>query len=336
MLEDSAEDVHLVERELKRADISFSITVVDGRNAFEVALRTLKPDVILSDHALPSFNSIEALKIFKQRQSELKLSAPFILVTGSISEEFAVQCIKAGVDDYILKDRLKRLPGCIERALEKSRIDAERGTYLDQVMANEAMLKQAEHLAHLGSWQADLVNGIHNWSDEMFRILGYNPGGVKPGLQQFLDHIYPDDATKVKENLLLAVENMPEYQCKCRVICADGQVKYLDSKFVVTRDAENRPVKLSGFLLDITDLTKYVKKIEEQNEKLRAIAWTQSHELRAPLARVMGLSNLLQTQVIANDEMPGIMGMLIGAAEELDSLVRAVVRKTEELPGEVL
>lgn len=332
ILEDSLEDVHLIERELKRAGISFSTTVVDERGEFEVALASLRPDVILSDHSLPAFNSIEALKLYRQRQSELDLQAPFILVTGAMSEEFAVQCIKAGVDDYILKDRLKRLPGSIERALEKTRIEAERKKYFEQIMANEAMLKESEHLAQLGSWQADLVTGAHKWSDEMFRILGYSPDGVEPGFDRFLSHLDKEEVTVRKEELAFAVGNLPEYMCKYRIRTANGQLKYLDSKFVVTRNAENKAIKLSGFLLDITDLTKHVEKIEEQNEKLRDIAWLQSHGVRAPVARIIGLANLIQDHRGGEEETRNMLDMLIRSVEELDSLIRAVVRKTEELP----
>ena len=332
ILEDSPEDVELIERELKRAGILFSTTVVNQRDDFELALAKLKPDVILSDHSLPAFNSIEALKIFKQRQAELNLSAPFILVTGAMTEEFAVQCIKAGVDDYILKDRLKRLPGSIERALEKSRIDAERRKYLNQIIANEAMLQQGEHLAKLGSWQADLLSGIHNWSDEMFRIFGYEPGEVEPGYERFLNHVHTDDAVKLKEELSFAVENLQEYECKYRITTASGQIKHLNSKLVVTRNADNKPVRLNGFSLDITDQTKHIKKIEAQNERLREIAWIQSHSVRAPLARVIGLVNLIQNRRADETEVDQVLTMIVQSIEELDLLVRAVVRKTEELP----
>src|SRR5690606_14845924 len=110
ILEDSQDDADMIQRELKKAGILFKATVVNKRQDFEDALQQIQPDVILSDHSLPQFNSIEALKLYKQYKDALNLSAPFILITGSVSEEFSVQCIKGGADDYILKDRLKRLP----------------------------------------------------------------------------------------------------------------------------------------------------------------------------------------------------------------------------------
>ena len=123
ILEDSAEDVSLMERELKRSGIEFMSKVVKTRQDYESAIHEFNPDVILSDHSLPQFNSIEAMKIWKEHRLATGLMIPFILITGSVSEEFAVQCIKAGADDYILKDRLKRLPASILSALEKIRLE---------------------------------------------------------------------------------------------------------------------------------------------------------------------------------------------------------------------
>ena len=118
-LEDVEVDAELVSRVLKKGDINAEIRVVDNKEAFVAELIGFAPDVILSDHTLPSMNSKEALTIFLQ--SGLKI--PFILVTATISEEYAVSVIKAGANDYILKDHLERLPEAIENALDK--IEAE-------------------------------------------------------------------------------------------------------------------------------------------------------------------------------------------------------------------
>ncbi len=151
ILEDSPDDVELIERELKRGGIIFHSSIVDEKHDFIRALHEMKPDVILSDHSLPQFNSIEALKLYQQYHKETNIIVPFILITGSVSEEFAVQCIKAGADDYILKDRLKRLPASIQSALAKTRIERERTKFLNEIISNEAMMREAEQLAHFGS-----------------------------------------------------------------------------------------------------------------------------------------------------------------------------------------
>src|SRR5258705_7117846 len=179
MLEDTQEDVYLIERELKQSGIIFTSTVVATGEGFKQLLYEMKPDVILADHSLPQFNSIEALKMHQQYELETNMAVPFILVTGSVSEEFAAQCIKSGAEDYILKDRLKRLPTAICNALEKTRTEGERSRFLDEIISNEAMMREAEQLAHFGSWHVDLLTGKHRWSEETYRIFGYEPGGLQ-------------------------------------------------------------------------------------------------------------------------------------------------------------
>jgi len=120
-LEDSPTDVELIKRDLRRAGLNFTPTLATNRQEFVDQLETFNPDVILSDHSLPQFDSISALRIAKETHPHV----PFVLVTGSVSEEFAVACIKNGAEDYVLKDNLIRLPSIIENALNKKDLKAE-------------------------------------------------------------------------------------------------------------------------------------------------------------------------------------------------------------------
>ena len=109
MLEDVPEDIGLIEHVLRKEGIQFNSYPVDTKEEYVKALDDFLPDVILSDHALPQFNSVEALSICRKNA----LNIPFILVTGTVSEEFAVSCLKQGADDYVLKSNLVRLPSAI-------------------------------------------------------------------------------------------------------------------------------------------------------------------------------------------------------------------------------
>jgi signal transduction histidine kinase len=122
MLEDQEDDANLVKRALRKGGFEFEALRVDDRETFIQAIDEFKPDVILSDHALPQFNSIEALKVRKEKLPD----APFILVTGAVSDEFAAQCIKLGADDYILKSNLSRLPASVKNAIEFHQLEINR------------------------------------------------------------------------------------------------------------------------------------------------------------------------------------------------------------------
>lgn len=102
MLEDTWEDVYLIEYALKKEKFSFESFVVDTEEGFTEGIKTFNPDIVLSDHSLSQFNSVEALKLSKK----LCPQVPFILVTGTVSEDFAVTILKKGAQDYILKGNL--------------------------------------------------------------------------------------------------------------------------------------------------------------------------------------------------------------------------------------
>jgi len=118
-LEDIPADAEFVDRVLKKANIQFKTLVVKNRTGFEKALKEFVPDIVLVDHTLPSFDSLEAINIVKQ----MGINIPVILVTSTVSDQFAVDIIEAGASDYILKDRLHRLPQAVLNAMERNTVE---------------------------------------------------------------------------------------------------------------------------------------------------------------------------------------------------------------------
>lgn len=333
LLEDSPDDVELVQRELKRGGIVFTMNTVSKKEGYQKALHEFKPDIILSDHSLPQFNSIEAIQIWKDFQAENQIIIPFILITGSVSEEFAVQSIKTGIDDYILKDRLKRLPASIKSALAKADLERQRINFIASMVAQSTLRREAEHLAKFGSWKVDLPGGKHEWSDEAFRIFGFMPGEIDPDYESFFRHVHPEDLAPLKDMVKDTITNLPFQQCEYRIRDKECNTKTVVSKILVKRDARGKPFQLIGFTLDITEQKQQTAALEAQNQKLIEIAWVQSHEVRAPLARLMGLVHLVNHMSDADDgnELKTTLGHIMESARELDDIIRKVVRKTEEI-----
>jgi len=121
-IEDNPSDAGLIERILRKNNLDFEVKIVETRDEFIGGIKSYRPDIILSDHSLPQFDSMEALSLY----NEYKCDVPFILITGSVSEEFAIRSIKEGADDYILKSNLTRLPSAIQQALKTRKIEAEK------------------------------------------------------------------------------------------------------------------------------------------------------------------------------------------------------------------
>jgi len=139
MLEDDPTDVELIKTLLHRSGLSFSSVVVSNEKNFLEALQNQHFHIVLSDNALPQYNSLYALHTVKKHDPFIG----FILVTGTVSEEFAADIIKQGADDYILKTNLTRLPAAIEKVLETKRLQKEK------FYAEEERLELNEQLRNL-------------------------------------------------------------------------------------------------------------------------------------------------------------------------------------------
>lgn len=121
IVEDLPDDVELIERELTRTGVCFESIVVSDSREFTRAFETFKPDIVLSDHMLPRFNSIEALEICNTYKNAMGIEVPFVIVSGGVPMAFGEECIKFGADDFVRKDQLKRLGPCVTSLLKKYR-----------------------------------------------------------------------------------------------------------------------------------------------------------------------------------------------------------------------
>ena len=133
MLEDVETDAELIQAELRRAGIRFGARRVENEPEFAAALETFHPDIVLADFSLPQFSALEALAVLKRGAR----SIPFVLVTGTQTEEIAVDCIRQGADDYILKDSLTRLPSAVANAIRNHATEEARKRALEALSQSE-------------------------------------------------------------------------------------------------------------------------------------------------------------------------------------------------------
>src|SRR5579863_2463321 len=144
--EDDAEDVELSLRALKSSEFEVTSDVAVTPEEFLEQVRTCPYDVILSDFRMPRATGMDIFELVKKEG----LNIPFILVTGSLGDEKAVECLKEGVADYVIKDRLARLPVAVRRALEEQRLRAERAEAEDALRRSETSYRSLVQSAPCG------------------------------------------------------------------------------------------------------------------------------------------------------------------------------------------
>ncbi len=135
--EDMPSDAELLEYEIRKGGFNYILTCVDSREGFLSALEEFGPDLIISDYNLPSFNGMQALALAR----EISPFIPMIIVTGALNEEIAVECMKAGADDYVLKDNLTRLVPAIGVVMANSKARSERVLAEEQSAASERKMR---------------------------------------------------------------------------------------------------------------------------------------------------------------------------------------------------
>lgn len=179
-------------------------------------------------------------------------------------------------------------------------------------------------------WDANLQTGKIIWNHSLTEIFGYED--LQNSIDWWLDHLHPDDfvrMTSLIDDQLNSKETKwtSEYKFKC----ADGSYKtVLDRGFIIFSDS-GTPLRMIGCIQDVTERVAYVKAIENHNKKLREIAWMQSHLVRAPLARILGISEILSEGYNNPEEINEMLSYLTVSAVELDDIIKNIVDKSRNL-----
>jgi len=151
-LEDDAADARLIREQLRRSDLDGAFAVVSNREAFETAISRGDFDLVLSDYHLPDFTGLEALELVRTSSPQ----TPFILVTGALPDEQAVELLRRGATDVVLKDRLARLAPAIERALSERIVRRLHEEVQARLGEAQGLSKLAAEAARMGIWRLDV------------------------------------------------------------------------------------------------------------------------------------------------------------------------------------
>lgn len=325
MLEDSIEDAEFIQMYLQRGGLKYDVTLVCNRDEFIEAIDRQTFDVILSDHRLPQFNSMEALRI---RNNKI-IFTPFLLVSGAVSEEYAVSIMKEGASDYILKDRLQRLPNAIIQAIEKQKTEQEK------LKAEEELLKSNERYQLACKATADVIwdwNLITNeviWGDGYETLFGHQLSETETAVYSWINYIHPDDKERVIQGLQETIDSNDKtsWEDGYRFKKADGTYATVLDKGVLIRGADSKPNRMVGAMKDITEITK-------TNNDLKQFSFIISHNLNAPLSNMLSIIANINHQTL-DDFNANMFDMMrtstIQLKETIGHLIEILIIKDKSL-----
>jgi DNA-binding NtrC family response regulator len=246
-LEDDPNDTELIQAELEAEGLACEMTRVDTQTAFSASLEKGEIDLILADYTLPSFDGLSALRLAISTLPKV----PFIFVTGTLGEEVAIEALKIGATDYVLKTRLSRLVPSVLRALRESSGRAERRQTEKALRHSETFLAEAQRLSRTGSFGWNMRTGEVFWSAETYRVFECEPG-TTPTVELVIERTHPDDRDRLQYVFQHASADGGEFDIEHRLISDDGSIKYVRVVARTLRGDDPEGMQIIGAVTDVT------------------------------------------------------------------------------------
>jgi PAS domain S-box-containing protein len=269
-IEDNPNDTKLIQELLETEGVVCEVTRVDTQAALLASFEQGGIDLILADYTLPSFDGIAALKLAMKACPEV----PFLFVSGTLGEEVAIEALKNGATDYVLKTRLSRLVPSVLRALREATQRVERKQAEESLRQSEAYLTEAQRLSRTGSFGLNPATGELSCSEETYKIFEYDRAVILT-LELAFQRIHPEDRERVWQNIDRASEARGNLDYEHRLLMSDGSIKHLH---VLGRPVQGASggLKYVGAVTDIT-AAKRVEQTLRESEAYLAEAQRLSH-----------------------------------------------------------
>ena len=306
IVEDVETDAELIRMELEDSGMNFTMDRVEKKKALTDFLQKSIPDIIISDYSLPGFNALEALIIKAQFNSEI----PFILVTGNQTEEIAVECIKKGADDYILKSSLTRLPSAIKNAIQKKQAQLASQQAIEQIKAREEKYRNLFENSLVGMFRADIKKcQLIEANEKAKEILGVASVEGLP-----LDNLRFGKESEALNRLLCEKKKIENFEAEIQR--PNGTSAWIS---LSARLFEEEGI-IEGVIHDITQSKNSYIELEKVNYELDRFTYHASHDLRSPLRSLEGLIKAAREQD-GLEEIRTCLLMMEKSTVKLDNLI---------------
>jgi diguanylate cyclase (GGDEF)-like protein/PAS domain S-box-containing protein len=216
--EDSEADAELVQRELKRGGLDFQSRRVQTEADFRRELDEFQPHLVISDFSMPQFSGPKALAIARESRADI----PFIFISGTIGENVAVDMMKAGADDYVMKNNLARLVPALKRELREVEVRRARRLAEERLKESEAGLHRAQVLAKIAHVVTGPDGSFERWSDTLPQLIEVEPAQMPRSTREWLDLLHPEDRERFRATAIEAARTGTRGDVEYRLRRADG------------------------------------------------------------------------------------------------------------------
>ena len=249
LIEDSEIDATLTLRALRRGGFEPTHRRVQAAANVEAALAQERWDAVISDFNMPGFSGLDALAMFRAAN----LNIPFILVSGNISEETAVEAMKAGASDYVMKDKLARLAPALERELKETQMRAaHHRTQRELSESEERFREMAENIRDVFFLIDAASNRVLYISPAYTGIWGRTPDSVYADADAWRESIHPQDRESTYDKFRKGMlDGKLEYEY--RIVRPDGSIRWIETQGFPVRDSTGSMVRVAGLAKDITE-----------------------------------------------------------------------------------
>ena len=269
IVEDSEDDTLLVLRALKKGGYNPLYERVETSAAMKKALKEKQWDIILCDYKMPKFSGKQAIALLK----ETNIDIPLIIVSGTVGEETAIECMRSGAHDYVMKDSLSRLCPAIARELEEAEVRNKQRQAENTLREGEEKYRTILENIEDGFYEVDIKGNFTFFNDSMCRILGYSQKEMM-GMnnRQFTDKENAKKLFKTFNEVYKTGESTKEFNWQ--IIRKDGTKRFIEVSVSLQKNSSGKPIGFRGIARDITERKQAEEALRESEEKHRVLIET--------------------------------------------------------------